>query len=368
MPDYEGPLSLSAEDFPHMVAMINSIFRGEGGDMSADYARLLCMENADNLRVIRQSGRVVSHVGVAMRDVLLGGIPTTVAGVGSVATAEEARGQGFASILMRDAIERSRNAGADIMLISGDNGVYRGLHAVECGRYAEVVVPAGAAQSGYGLTVREAQEDDIDTIIDFRQQQSTRYLLPREDIEALWQSKWVMNLPSRWWMIEADGQACGYAITWKDGDTVHLLDCGAIHVALLALANTAFEQWGATSLRWVAPEEHLIPNVWRPHIQRWRGFEGTVLVLQAERFLQKAQSYLRERIGERMFAELAIEAEAQSVTFTLHGASRTFANGGELAGLFFGGKTAPALGGSPVDEALRRMFPVPLVWYGMGYV
>lgn len=49
-------------------------------------------------------GEPVSHVGVLRHDVLVGGVPVPVAGLGGVITEPGFQGRGFAQILLREAL------------------------------------------------------------------------------------------------------------------------------------------------------------------------------------------------------------------------------------------------------------------------
>lgn len=62
-------------------------------------------------RIIEVDGRVVSHVRLFHRQMLVRGVALPVGGVGSVATHPDYQGRGFATALLRDAIERMERAG-----------------------------------------------------------------------------------------------------------------------------------------------------------------------------------------------------------------------------------------------------------------
>lgn len=59
-------------------------------------------------RVAVDDGRIIAYVRIFARTMLLRGVPVPAAGVGSVATAVDARGHGLASALMRDALDVMR--------------------------------------------------------------------------------------------------------------------------------------------------------------------------------------------------------------------------------------------------------------------
>src|SRR5205085_1329432 len=120
---------------PEVVRLANQVFRPRGGDMAAEYPLEFNVANCDQLRVIEVDGRLLSHVGLSIRDAFIGGSALRVASVGGVCTAPEHRGQGFASALMADAAQHARSCGAQLMLISGGRGLYHRLGYVTVGEF-----------------------------------------------------------------------------------------------------------------------------------------------------------------------------------------------------------------------------------------
>jgi len=84
-------------------------------------------------RVAVNDGRVAGYVRIFARTMLVRGKPTAVGGIGSVATHADARHEGVATALLRDAIEQMRRQGmAASFLFTGIPGFYErlGYHVV----------------------------------------------------------------------------------------------------------------------------------------------------------------------------------------------------------------------------------------------
>ena len=374
MSEWQGPFSLTESDQAELVALLNLCFRPSGGDMLHDYPRHLSLCNRENVRFIRLDGRIVSHVATSIRPVLLGGIPTVVAGIGAVATHPDARGLRLASVLMEDAVARSLAQGADLMLISGDLGIYRRMNARVCGGFPKVVIPKSSLSTSGNLHVRPVTSADLDAVIRLRQSQVTRYLLPREDIEALFECKIVMDKRSDWWLVWVADCPVGFGAVHHHDDEIVLLDWAGCAEALPEAAPFWLEHYAAQHFHYAAVCRSLIPLAWSKFIlPDPEPFYGTLLFINAKRFLQRAEAYFCERIGESNWKNLHVEAEDQKVCFTLGDESIELANGGEIADLFFGvpgrdfiSEHLPHHG--PLAQLLANAFPIPLVWYGLGYV
>jgi len=373
MSDFQGPMSLVERDRPELMAMLNLIFRPNGGDMAHDYARHLGPNNLENIRVIKQNGRIVSHVATSIRPVVLGGIATQVAGIGAVASLPEARGKGFASLLMQDAVGRSREQGADIMLISGDRDLYRRLCAVDCGRFPIVRLTASDMKPVSSFSLARAGHDDIDDIIALRQTLPTRYLLPREDLAALLDHKMVMDKPTDWWMIRRDSETVGWGVLYVQPPDLHLFDWAGNPEALAGAVPLWLNAYNAETITLTVTDRYCLPLAWNSFIERERAFDGTVLILDARRLFERATPYLIERIGEENFQRLRIETDQQRLRVALDSQKIDLSDGGEIAQFFFGAPQRDFLAEciAPDSELcflLSRAFPIPLVWYGIGYV
>jgi GNAT superfamily N-acetyltransferase len=112
------PRACRPEELAEVGQLATSVFRPRGGDMPAQYPLVFNTGNCEQLRVIEADGKLVSHVGLCIRDALVGGIALRVASVGAVCTTPDQRGQGYASALMEDAARHSRAQSAQLMLIS----------------------------------------------------------------------------------------------------------------------------------------------------------------------------------------------------------------------------------------------------------
>lgn len=79
-----------------------------------------------HLRMVHRDVTIVGHLGLNFRLIRLGDRLVPVLGIGDVATARSHRGQGVASGLLRAAIDEGRRSPAELMLLFGDAGLYRG--------------------------------------------------------------------------------------------------------------------------------------------------------------------------------------------------------------------------------------------------
>ncbi|HOE12955.1 MAG TPA: GNAT family N-acetyltransferase [bacterium] len=362
------------DEIPQLIDLLNLVFRPQGGNMGREFPSLLREENLEQLRVIVEDGTIVAHVGMTLQDAILGGIPTRICNIGAVSTHPDSRGKGYATQLMEDAVQHARSRGADIMLISGKRGLYRRMNAVECGLFPFLALTEQEVESAF-LDARRVKEEDLPQVAAVRQCESTRYLLSLEELRILFRGGYAMCRPVEWWLFSKDGIPCAFGVISKetgDGETrLQLIEWKGDAEAL----RSAWITWSRTHrtnrIDVVVTSPMNLPASWRSHIEKRITFSGTALVLHARRFLERARPMLTERSD--LFSSMKIEAGETALRFLMKGDSLRLNNGGEIAELFFGvpgrnvasEKTRP---GSALAEALRQMFPIPLVWYGIAYI
>src|SRR5262249_46474734 len=145
----DGPRGLQADEWDQLNALVSTVFSRR---MFARFPQLFNEANRSNLRVVAEDGRVVSHVGMIQREASLAGCRVRVACVGAVATYEDYRGRGFASLAFQDACDKAADDGVDLMLISGGRGLYTRTGCRRVGRDHDFVVTAehvgGLRQAG----------------------------------------------------------------------------------------------------------------------------------------------------------------------------------------------------------------------------
>ena len=120
----DGPRGSIPNELNELVELVSSVFRLPMGEA---FPTLFCKENADQMRIISADGKVVSHIGIVVRDMILNGCRISVGNIGGVCTHEDYRKRGYAWSIFENAMEKYRSEGVDMFLISGFRTLYR-LH------------------------------------------------------------------------------------------------------------------------------------------------------------------------------------------------------------------------------------------------
>ena len=192
----DGPRALRADEWDQLDRLESAVFRPE---MFRDYPQLFDEANRDNLRVVSEDGKVVSHVGMTERAASLAGCRIDVCCIGAVATYQEYRGRGFASAAFQDCCAKAAADGVDVMLISGGRGLYTRVGCRQVGQDWDVAFAPGqaaSALSSHPATLVPATAADIPALRALHQQEAVRFLRPREDWEMALDCGIVMNTAS----------------------------------------------------------------------------------------------------------------------------------------------------------------------------
>lgn len=153
------------------------MFRPRGGDLAAELPRFLHPDNLANLRVLTGTpGRpgggdgdedgdapILAHAGYLPRTACIHGRRERVACIGAVFVVPEMRGKGLGTLVLEEILRLARRD-AELVMVSGDRGLYRrqGLQAVSPLMRVEPPPESGSQPK---IRTRDATANDIDRLI-----------------------------------------------------------------------------------------------------------------------------------------------------------------------------------------------------------
>lgn len=365
----EGPMPCRLEDLDQLVELANRVFRPHGGDMRREYPLLFDPENIENLRVVKLGGRIVSHVGLSIRDASILGFRLRVVSVGAVCTAPEARGRGFATMLMQDAVAHSRANGCSLMLISGSRGLYHRMGAVTPTAFVKCQIPTHSIPPVTGsVRVLPAEEKDIPHMSQLYQREPVRFHRPAEDWHKLLKAGMLMNHESDTFVAFHNGGLVAYACVQRptNESPPRIGEYAGSRAAVRLMIPWIAKHYSAASV-----ETTLMPrDIEMQALLQNEGvslepqpFGGTVLITDVPAFFSALQGLVKERVG----GSLEISADEDRVTFRLGSEETSWTTPPEITTNVFHGPPNSEKTNS-LHEALRLVFPIPLLWYGLNYV
>jgi predicted N-acetyltransferase YhbS len=345
-----------AGELPALIDLANRVFRDPDdttGDMGREFPLLFDPSNAENLRVARRGGRIVSHVGLCIREASVLGASLRVGLIGAVATDPDDRGHGLATRLMHDARDHARTQGVSLLLISGGRGLYQRLGYVETGRFTTTAVPAGEVGS---VRCRLAEPADLPAVIALHQREPVRFFRPRRDWDRLIAVGMLMNRRADVYVVEAEGGAAAYAgvqrpqnergpAAMEIGGSRNLLAQALPALAAVLGADVLRVTAAADDREWEALAN---ARAWERHPVP---FNGTVGIIDTARFARAMEPVLAEREPG-----LVLRGDGENLVLERPERSTRFQGMSAATRAVFDG------------EAAEAGLPLPLLWYGYNYI
>ena len=212
-----------------MIELMCLVFRPNGHERYRQYMVGDPLYRRDQSRVVVDDGRVVATLRVWDKRLRVGSLPLRMGGIGNVCTHPEARGKGYATLMMEDAVRYMTEAGYPISCLFSDVG-NRFYH-----RFGYRSVPfhgfrmsqwkfSGDVGSGWEVTPFDEERDLDDTAALYEKCNRERSGSIVRD-EAYWKSGNVRARSVYPRLVARRGHVLGGYLTFEDSDHgVEILD------------------------------------------------------------------------------------------------------------------------------------------------
>jgi len=363
----DGPRAVKPEELPSLGKLVDTVFRlGREGTMFWQFSQLLNEDNAKNLFVFVEDGKVVSHFGMTERWASIEGWAARVACVGSVATYEEYRGKGLATKLFEKCKRKAMVDGVDFMLISGGRGLYRRAGAVDYGTDYVVRVDLDNAKSLSKMDVKVAgcEGASLFHCSDVYQNKVVRFVRPMMDWERFNTALHSMFGDAHFAVVEKEDKFKGYLVFSRPNEEG--LSCvtefAGDEETLASAIKPLMDKYEITCLEFhLQPQDEIflellegLPVEKRPNV-------GTLLVLNFPQLMERFTPYCRDKMGSRRTGKLLFRENADRFIFSVGGEEFVVEDRAKLGQVLFGD-------GVEIPEPWNQVFPIPSLWYGLNYV
>jgi hypothetical protein len=264
MPDVErpiidGPRGIRPIELGELMDFQNLVFRHLGGHkptMGTEVPHLYSEANADNLRIIRQDGRIVSAVCVYPAHIQWGDAILKIGGIGGVCTHPDARKNGYAGMLLDDCIRLMGEQDYDLSVLwPGPKDWYR-RYGWEFGgtqwKYALDTTTLGyMPEPPEGEVLTDPTRSEVIQGIQTLHEKAACGV-----VRDLALTKVMLNIRANWRtkLLVRDGEPVAYIVHGKN-DGLSVMDFGGDPFAVLGLLRMACEQQGARYTHLTIPDE-----------------------------------------------------------------------------------------------------------------
>lgn len=322
-------IRLSKNRINEVVNLANRVFRTEGGSMLKDYPLLFSEENAHNILCVEEDGKIVSIVGLLFRDIQIFSVKIKVSLIGSVCTDEKYRRKGYSTILMNEAGKISIENGASLMLISGDNSVYKRFGAVNAGIYFAHPVLGNAS-----VKYRRATVKDIELLAHLHSMDPVRFIRYKKIFKIMIETSMAIDRPADIFISNS-----AYVVITKsafEGDQrYYCVEYGGCQIDIAELVKSVTETFEPLII-YTKLSDCVLNKIFQSKDSQKREFMGSIKILDKVSFFSQIKPYLEEQ----MLGEVKIEDLSQLTRYIF---------------------------GAPNKEKTMK-WPLPLPDYGMDYV
>jgi len=368
----EGPRGATEEEFEQVLIML--------GDNPSDSS--LCRrfplsfnrDNVENHRIMIEDGKIVSHQGISEREISVYGCKVKVGSIGGVRTLPEYQNRGFATKLLDDCIRKINEDGGDIMLVSGDRGLYR---RAGCRRAGEVcffkIKKQEVAKFDKEVEVVPYREENLTSVIAAYEKDPVRFYRTLSDFSV------IAKNPYRGVMLtlHKGNKLVGYVVISSKEAVGSVIEYAGVRKAILDSISSLFAKYDLQELNLFVPlhDAELIYLLDEKEIEFTCSHSplGTVKIVNFPRLMEKLHPYLEGRLNKNEMGLLQFEQKNGSPRgedeFTIRFGKEELVIK-EIEHLVFGTseKEKPEIKGERLSNIIGRSFPIPLVWPGLNYV
>ena len=397
----EGPRGTRRKELTKVVELLHLVFRTSGGmpaTIPQQYPLLFNAANLDNLRIILDDGKPVSHVGIQEVEAFIYGCRIRVGTIGGVCTHPEYRGRGLATMVLADSMRKMVEDGVDVVLISGIRGLYSRVGCAVAGRVHRFRIMREDAERlpSQSMELLPLNEPHTTDLIEAYQKEPVRFHRTLEDFKVLLQAPCPGPMGATEYtkrnLLVGDGlNFLGYLVVQMPRE-VHkdevkassIIEYGGARRAIAGALKLLLEQYGVKELNFAVPAHDrdllFILRQAGITIPKTTNFPGTLKLLNLPNLLRNIRPYLEERLGKKTMERFGIEKHDKGFAFHFDHESITIKNEKDLTGLVFGipdiisPKHEPYLPKIQISrkkgklpQALQRVFPLPTLLYGLNY-
>ena len=381
----EEPRGTRKEEFSQVIKLVNYVFRESSNrpsNMEKWYPLLFNDDNLENMRIIWEDGRPVSHFGIFESEMAIYGCKTKIGSIGAVCTHPEYRKRGFASLLLEDGIKKMDKDGIDIALVSGERNLYKRAGCVEAGRVHKFRISGNDLKSfdTQKVKVFPYQERNLENIVQVYQKEAVRFFRSLEDFKRILTTGAAMDREGEILTIHKGDEFLGYLAIQtpggKEGEKRigQVVEYSGTREAIIDAVGCVFERYTLQELTFNVPfhdSEFIYLLSQKNLISLSESIPGLVKIINLPRLMDRLGSYIEERLGRKKRDSLKFEQQGTRFSISIN-QEQFNTDVKRLTQIVLGRHDKKEKEMIPregeIGKVLVDIFPLPFVWPGLNYV
>lgn len=332
--------------------------------MEKEFPLLLSKKNAENMRIIKKEGKIISAVNFLPRKILIEGTPISVGSIGAVCTHPDCRGKGYSSKNLKDVEKRMKKIGINVCLISGTRNLYKKMGAERvknCRRYrifAEV--------SDLKFIVREYKGEDLISLEKIYNSCGTRYLREETDFETLIESGTFPfgDTSYKKYVLEDENGLRGYIILKKTSEGIEVKEAkgeGQEIFDSLAFLGTRL---GVNKIDYILSYGEQAPT---GYLGEEEYLSGTIKIIDFKGLIEELKPYFRQYLKNEEVDFLKVEEANGRYSLSLGTEKLEIESHKELLKLIFEKTSEQKISEKNINKGklegfIDLVFPLPFPW------
>jgi len=380
----EGPRGTKKGEFNQVLKLVNYVFRESSNrvpNMGKWYPLLFNEDNLENMRIIIEDNKPVSHIGISECEITVYGCKTKIGSIGSVCTYPEYRKRGFASLLLEDSMKKLNEDEVDIMLVSGGRGLYKRAGCIEAGRVYNFKILENELEkfNTQQVEILPYKEEDLENIVKVYQRESVRFFRSLEDFERILNTGAAMDREAEILTIHKEDNFSGYLAVQppekgKGKRVSKIAEYSGVRGAIVNAVRCVFDRYDIQELNFNIPfyDEELIYMFKKMGFTSTMGnIPGTIKIINFLRLMKRFRPYIEERLGKKKADLLKFSQEGDKFTIRFN-QDQFNTDVSKLTQIVFGTYDGREREMMPKEgkmaKILKTIFPLPFIWPGLNYV
>lgn len=380
----EGPRGTRKEEFTEVIRLVNYVFRGGSNrpsNMEKWYPLLFNNDNLENMRIIWQDDRPVSHLAISESEIAIYGCKTKIGSIGAVCTDPEYRKRGFASLLLEDSIKKMDEDGVDVVLVSGGRNLYKRVGCVEAGRVHKFRISGSDLKrlNTEKVKVLPYQERNLKNIVGVYQKEAVRFLRSLEDFKRILTTGAAMDREAEILTVRKGDEFLGYlaiqipAEKESEGRSSQVVEYSGVREAIIDAIRCIFERYNLQELSFNVPfhdSEFIYLLNQKNFASLMENIPGVIKIINFPRLMDRLGPYIEERLDKNKIDSLKFDQEGTRFSININGDqfntdARRFTQ--IVLGRYDKKEKEMMPKEGEIGKILTDIFPLPFVWPGLNY-
>lgn len=369
----DGPRGAKPEELDEIGILAGKVFNWQ---MRENFPTLFCYDNLDNLRIIKTDNKVVSLIGVVVRDMIINGCRISVGNVGSVCTDDKYRNRGYAWMIFEDMMQKLRADGVDMLLVSGYRSLYEKHGCTHVGNVRRYNLEGSLNFPETKIKIKPFNVSDLPRWSEIYRCEPVRFHRPYNDFYKLTTQAIKYRENRSLYSIYQEDQILAYVVVDKGKSEISFNEYAGSRRAVFESIKLLKENFNVNKVNISVPVHDVELGYMLDSLgvkSNYTSTGGTVSILNFESLCQKLTPLFEEILGSDIIKRLRFCEKEGSHIISLGNEEAEINDLHDLARLIFGKpldkniSVELALKGE-LKHILESIFPIPRPEYGLNYI